>query len=34
LLRSARLYVPNLTFMGTRQPLSYFDIALGGSAAN
>jgi len=34
LLRSARLYVPNLTFMGTRQPLSYFDIALGASATN
>jgi hypothetical protein len=34
LLRSARLYVPNLTTMGTRQPLSYFDIALGSSATN
>ncbi|MGA3178175.1 MAG: hypothetical protein ABSE19_12625 [Candidatus Acidiferrum sp.] len=34
LLRSARLYVPNLTTMGTKQPLSYFDIPLGPSAAN
>jgi hypothetical protein len=34
LLRSARLYVPNLTTMGTKQPLSYFDIPLGPSATN
>ena len=34
LLRSARLYVPNLTSMSTKQPLSYFDIPLGSSAAN
>ena len=34
LLRNARLYVPNLTMMGTKQPLSYFDIPLGASAAN
>ena len=34
LLQKARLYVPNLAFMGTRQPLSYFDIPLGGSATN
>jgi len=26
--------VPNLTTMGTKQPLSYFDIPLGTSAAN
>ncbi len=29
LLQSSRLYVPNLTMMSTKQPLSYFDIALG-----
>jgi hypothetical protein len=34
LLQSARLYVPNLTAMSTKQPLSYFDIALGHSAEN
>lgn len=34
LLQNARLYVPNLTMMGTKQPLSYFDIPLGASAAN
>jgi len=34
LLRSARLYVPNLTTMGTKMPLSYFDIPLGASAGN
>lgn len=34
LLQSARLYVPNLTAMGTKMPLSYFDIPLGASAAN
>jgi len=34
LLQNARLYVPNLTMMGTKQPLSYFDIPLGTSAAN
>ncbi len=34
LLQSARLYVPNLTTMGTKQPLSYFDIPLGTSAGN
>jgi len=34
LLRSAKLYVPNLAFMGTRQPISYFEIPLGASAAN
>src|SRR5208337_3994855 len=34
LLQSARLYVPNLTTMGTKQPLSYFDIPLGASAGN
>lgn len=31
LLQNARLYVPNLTMMGTKQPLSYFDIPLGSS---
>jgi hypothetical protein len=34
LLQNARLYVPNLTTMGTKQPLSYFDIPLGASSAN
>jgi len=34
LLQNARLYVPNLTMMGTKQPLSYFDIPLGSSSAN
>jgi len=34
LLQKARLYVPNLTMMSTKQPLSYFDIPLGASAAN
>src|SRR5271157_50930 len=34
LLQSARLYVPNLTAMSTKQPLSFFDIALGRTAAN
>ena len=34
LLQSARLYMPNLTTMGTKQPLSYFDIPLGSSPAN
>ena len=34
LLQSARLYVPNLTAMGTKMPLSYFDIPLGASAVN
>ncbi|HXR33038.1 MAG TPA: hypothetical protein VN830_05000 [Verrucomicrobiae bacterium] len=34
LLRSARLYVPNLTTMGTKQPLSYFEIPLGSSPTN
>jgi len=29
LLQSARLYVPNLTVMSTKQPLLYFDIPLG-----
>ena len=34
LLQNARLYVPNLTSMATKQPLSYFDIPLGSSGAN
>lgn len=34
LLQSARLYVPNLTAMSTKQPLSFFDIALGHNAEN
>jgi len=34
LLQNARLYVPNLTMMSTKQPLSYFDIPLGSSPAN
>lgn len=34
LLQKARLYVPNLTAMGTKQPLSYFDILLSPAAAN
>ncbi len=34
LLQSSRLYVPNLTMMSTKQPLSYFDIALGSGASN
>ena len=34
LLQNARLYVPNLTMMGSKQPLSYFDIPLGSSSAN
>ena len=34
LLQSSRLYVPNLTMMSTKQPLSYFDIALGSGGTN
>jgi len=34
LLQSARLYVPNLTTMSTKQPLSFFDIALGSGRGN
>lgn len=34
LLQSARLYIPNLTTMGTKQPLLYFDIPLGRGALN
>jgi hypothetical protein len=34
LLQSARLYVPNLTTMTTKQPLLYFDIPLGRGALN
>lgn len=34
LLQSARLYVPNLTTMSTKQPLSFFDIALGHGGEN
>lgn len=34
LLQSARLYVPNLTTMSTKQALSFFDIALGHGSAN
>ena len=33
-LQSSRLYVPNLTMMSTKEPLSYFDIALGNGASN
>jgi len=29
LLKTARLYVPGLVVMGSKQPLSYFDIDLG-----
>jgi hypothetical protein len=32
LLPTARLYVPNLTMMSTKQPLSYFEIPLGASS--
>jgi len=34
LLQSSRLYVPNLTTMSTKQPLSFFDIALGHGGGN
>jgi hypothetical protein len=34
LLQTSRLYVPNLTMMSTKQPLSFFDIALGHGGEN
>jgi hypothetical protein len=34
LLKTARLYVPNLATMGDNQPVSYFDIALGHDSSN
>ena len=34
LLLTARLYIPNLATMGSNQPISYFDIALGHSSPN
>jgi len=34
LLQTARLYVPNLAAMGSNQPISYFDIALGHGSGN
>jgi hypothetical protein len=34
LLQSAHLYLPNIASMGDNQPLSYFDIALGGDSSD
>ncbi len=34
LVQSSRLYVPNLTMMSTKEPLSFFDIALGSGGTN
>jgi hypothetical protein len=34
LLQTARLYVPNLLMMDTKQPISYFEIALSHNSAN
>lgn len=34
LLQSAHLYLPNVVSMGDNQPLSYFDIALGGDSSD
>lgn len=34
LLQSAHLYLPNIVSMVDNQPLSYFDIALGGDSSN
>jgi hypothetical protein len=34
LLQTARLYIPNMVSMRSKQPLLYFDIDLGRSSAN
>lgn len=34
LLQAARLYVPNLVMMDSREPISFFDIALSHNSSN